>query len=153
MLEILNATTILVSGAMVGNEFAVAAFVHPSFAKIASPAHEAAASSLARVLGRMMPFWYALVFLLSISTATGQWLSAGKLNPWLLASCVLWAIAIVSTIIWLVPINNRVAAWTAETSPSSWREDRKRWDRLHRWRTLLLFVALACLIAGVLPHR
>jgi uncharacterized membrane protein len=66
---------------------------------------------------------------------------------------VLWVVAIVSTIIWLVPINNRVASWTPESLPPGWREDRKRWDLLHRWRTLLLFIASACLIVGVLHQR
>jgi uncharacterized membrane protein len=153
MLEVLNVTTILISAAMVGNEFAVAAFVHPSFAKIPETAHQAAASSLARVLGRVMPFWYALVLLLSIADAALKWRYFQELDIWILLACALWVIAIVSTIIWLVPINNRVASWTPQSSQMAWREDRKRWDLLHRWRTLLLFAASVCLVIGVLHPR
>jgi uncharacterized membrane protein len=153
MLEILNTITILISCAMAGNEFAVAAFVHPAFAKIPDSAHAAAASSSARVLGSYMPFWYALVLLLSIADAVVNWSYVHEWNKWILASCVLWVVAIVSTIVWLVPINNRVASWTPESLPPGWREDRKRWDQLHRWRTLLLVIASACLIVGVLHSR
>jgi uncharacterized membrane protein len=153
MLEILNALIIVVSGAMVGNEFAVAAFVHPSFTKLPDPAHEVAAGSLARILGRIMPFWYALTLLLSIANAVLRWRYVHELDLWILSACALWGVAIVSTIIWLVPINNRVASWTPESLPSNWRNDRKRWDLLHRWRTLLLFAALVCLVVGVLHSR
>jgi uncharacterized membrane protein len=149
MLEVLNVVAILVSGAMVGNEFAIAAFVHPSFAKIPDSAHQAAASSLAHLLGRVMPFWYALVLLLSVADAALRWRNFQQVDIWILASSALWGVAIVYTIIWLVPINNRVASWTPDYSPPGWREDRKRWDVLHRWRTALLFAALLCLIAGV----
>jgi Anthrone oxygenase len=150
MLEILNTITISFPAPWRADEFAVAAFVHPSFAKIPDSAHAAAANSSARILGSYMPFWYALVLMLSIADAVITWRYVHEWDKWILASCVLWVIAIVSTIIWLVPINNRVASWTPESLPSDWREDRKRWDRLHRWRTLLLFVASASLIVGVL---
>src|SRR5258707_5497402 len=127
MLEALNAAAILVSGTMVGNEFAIATFVHPSFTKIADSAHAAAASSIARLLGRVMPFWYALVLLLSVADAALRWRSFQQLDTWLLVSSALWGAAIVYTVIWLVPINNRVGSWTPDFSPPGWREDRKQW--------------------------
>jgi hypothetical protein len=54
---------------MVGSEFAIATFVHPSFTKITDSAHAAAARSLARVPGRVMPLWYALALSLSVADA------------------------------------------------------------------------------------
>jgi hypothetical protein len=149
MLELLDTIAILVSCGMLGAEFAVAAFVHPSFNKIAEPAHEVAASKLAAILGRVMPFWYALTLLLSIVRIAFSWRGAHEMNASILASAVLWAIAIVFSVIWLVPINNRIASGTTQ-SASLWLADRKRWDLLHRWRVLLLLAASVCLVAGIL---
>jgi anthrone oxygenase-like protein len=149
MQEALDTLTILISCAMLGNEFAVAAFVHPSFSKLSESAHQQAAAKLAAILGRYMPFWYALTLLLAITGLAFRWHTAHQVNTGLLVACALWLIAIVSSIIWLVPINNRIASGTTQ-SPSLWLADRKRWDLLHRWRVLLLSIAAACLVVGVL---
>ena len=44
---------------MVGNEFAVTAFIHQAISRLAPPAHLAAAKEIAAPLGRIMPLWYA----------------------------------------------------------------------------------------------
>src|ERR1700691_3020402 len=58
MMEVLNVAAIIVAGLMVGCELAIAAFVHPTLDKLPDDVHLRAASALARVLGRFMPFWY-----------------------------------------------------------------------------------------------
>jgi uncharacterized membrane protein len=50
----------------------------------------------------------------------------------------------------LVPINNRLAADGPASSRKEWRADHTRWDRLHRWRIVMLAGAGACLVAGIL---
>ena len=67
MMEVLNVVAIIVAGLMVGSELAIAAFVHPTLDRMADDVHLPAASALARVLGRFMPFWYILVFLLTLA--------------------------------------------------------------------------------------
>ena len=61
-----------------------------------------------------------------------------QLVPWFIASLALW---VVYTLTALVPINNRIAAWTEASRPADWKISRSRWDLLHRWRVLLLAVA------------
>ncbi len=65
MMEVLSVVAIIVAGLMVGCELAIAVFVHPTLDKLPDDVHLPAASALARVQGRFMPFWYILVFLLT----------------------------------------------------------------------------------------
>ena len=149
MMEVLNVVAIIVAGLMVGCELAIAAFVHPTLDKLPDDVHLPAASALARVLGRFMPFWYILVFLLTLAGAVTQWHQSGRLPGWIATSAVLWALASVYTITALVPINNRIASWEKVTPPADWKTLRNRWDLLHRWRVVLLTIAFAFLIVGV----
>jgi len=149
MMEYLNVVAIIVAGLMVGNELAIAAFVHPTLDRLPDAVHLPAASALARVLGRFMPFWYILVFLLTLAEVLIQWRQSGRLPIWIATSAILWVSASVYSITTLVPINNRIASWAMVTPPADCKTFRSRWDLLHRWRVVLLTIAFAFLIVGV----
>jgi uncharacterized membrane protein len=150
MMELLNVITIIAAGLMVGNELAIAVFVHPALDRLADDVHLSAASALARVLGRYMPFWYVLVFLLTLAEVFLRWHLWGRWPVWIAGSAILWVLAIVYTVATLVPINNSIASWAEATPPADWKTLRNRWDLLHRWRVALLTVAFAFLIVGVI---
>lgn len=149
VMETLNVIAILVAGLMVGCELAIAAFVHPTLETLPDAIHLPAASALARVLGRFMPFLYILVFLLTVAEAVIQWHQSTRLPIWVATSAILWMFAIVFTVTTLVPINNHIASWEKVTPPADWKTFRSRWDMLHRWRVVLLTIAFAFLIVGV----
>ena len=149
MMEVLNVVAIIVAGLMVGNELAIAAFVHPTLDRLPDAVHLPAATALARVLGRFMPFWYILVFLLTLAEVLIQWHQRSHLPIWIATSAILWLLASVYSITALVPINNRIASWAEATPPADWKTFRSRWDLLHRWRVVLLTIAFAFLIVGV----
>jgi uncharacterized membrane protein len=148
MMEVLNVVAIIVAGLMVGCELAIAAFVHPTLDKLPDDVHLPAASALARVLGKFMPFWYILVFLLTLAEAFIEWRQSGQLPIWLATSAILWMLASLYSVMALVPINNRIASWEKSTPPPDWKTYRRRWDLLHRWRVVLLTIAFAFLIVG-----
>jgi uncharacterized membrane protein len=148
MLEVLNVIAIIVAGLMVGSELAIAAFVHPTLDRLPDAVHLPAASALARVLGKFMPFWYILVFLLTLAEVLIPWPQSRRL-PMLIVTSAMWALAGVYSITALVPINNRIASWDKITPPAEWKTFRSRWDLLHRWRVVLLAIAFAFLIEGV----
>ena len=148
MMEVLNVVAITVAGLMVGCELAIAVFVHPTLDRLVDDVHLPAASALARVLGRFMPFWYILVFLLTLAEVVIQWRQSGRLPIWFAVSAVLWMLASIYSVTALVPINNRIASWEGSTRPDNWKTHRRRWDLLHRWRVVLLTTALAFLILG-----
>jgi hypothetical protein len=93
------------------------------------------------VLGKVMPFWYiaALVMLIVAAVITsGEWLVT--------VAAVLMAMVVLLTVTMLVPINNRIGAWTDAAD----RDLARRWDRLHWLRVGLLVVVLVLLGAGAL---
>ena len=149
MMEVLNVIAIIVAGLMVGAELAIAVFVHPALDRLPDDVHLPAASALARVLGRYMPFWYILVFLLTLAEVLIRWHQSGRLPIWIATSAILWVLASVYSITALVPINNRIASWPKVTPPADWKAFRSRWDLLHRWRVVLLTIAFAFLVVGV----
>jgi uncharacterized membrane protein len=148
-MEVLDVIAIIVAGLMVGDELAIALFVHPTLDRLPDDVHLPAASALARVLGRFMPFWYILVFLLTLAEVLIRWHQSGHLPIWIAASAILWLLASVYSITALVPINNRIASWPKVTPPADWKTFRRRWDLLHRWRVVLLTIAFAFLIVGI----
>ena len=145
MMEVLNVVAIIVAGLMVGNELAIAAFVHPTLDRLPDAVHLPAATALARVLGRFMPFWYILVFLLTLAEVLFQWHQSSHIPIWIATSDILWLLASVYSITALVPINNRIASWAEANPPADWKTFRSRWDLLHRWRVVLLTIAFAFL--------
>jgi hypothetical protein len=58
--------SLFASGLLVGNELAVAVFIHPVLYSISDEAHVRVAQPLARRLGRSMPFWYAISLVFAI---------------------------------------------------------------------------------------
>lgn len=143
----LEVAAIVVAGTMTGSEIAVAVFFHPRISHLDDRSHVRAAQTLALALGKAMPFWYALTFLLSLAAiflAHAAWST-----PWWLAvaSAALFGGMIVYSILLPVPINNQIARWQPDAPPADWRELRRRWDTLHAIRVGFLIVALILLAA------
>jgi uncharacterized membrane protein len=139
MLSVLAVITATVVGTMVGVEFAVAVFVNPILLRLpVGPALEAQADG-ARVLGRVMPFWYIGSLVLTAGLAAAAWgrPAAGAA----IAAAALLAVSVVMSISLLVPIANRAATWTADDHPGDWREQQQRWDRLHYTRVAIIIGA------------
>ncbi|HMF54244.1 MAG TPA: anthrone oxygenase family protein [Edaphobacter sp.] len=147
-MHLIDILTIVLAGLMVGNELTVSLFINPVMWKLDAQAQTRALSLFAGLLGRVMPFWYALClvfFLIESFVRRGD----PAFFP-LLAASILWAIIILATIFLLVPINNRVAALAANAPLEQWLPEHKRWDRLHRVRVLLLLVALVLVVNTLL---
>lgn len=131
--------TTTVVGLLVGVELAVAAVVNPVLLRLpAGPSLEARADG-GRVLGRVMPFWYIGSMVLTGGLAALTW--GGPAAPWALAATVLLALSVLASVLLLVPINDRSKTWTAQDHPSDWREQHRRWDRLHHVRVGVIVAA------------
>jgi hypothetical protein len=110
--------------------------------------HIRAAQTLAKVLGVVMPFWYALTFLLTLALTLVA--HTTRSAPWwlALAATVLFALISVYSVLLPVPINNQVARWQPDSVPANWRDLRRRWDVLHAIRVVFLLIALILLVAS-----
>jgi Domain of unknown function (DUF1772) len=148
IIHVLEISAIVVAGTMTGNEIGVAVFFHPRISRLEDMVHVRAAQTLASALGAVMPFWYALTFILSLVTTFVAHTTWSK-SWWLaLGSTALWATMIIYSVLLPVPINNQIVRWQQDSPPANWRELRRRWDMLHAIRVCFLIVALIFLVAS-----
>ena len=145
----LQLLAVLVLGLMCGSELNVAVFAHPTLNRQPLEVHVRMRSSLAALLGRVMPFWMAGSTLLNLLLL----LPFVHLNEsaWHLAAVAsaIQVFAVVFSLVGPVPINNRIAKWTPESLPEDWQAQEHRWDQYHWLRTCGLIVAFAILVLSV----
>jgi uncharacterized membrane protein len=139
MVTTLAVVTATVVGVMVGVEFAVAVFVNPILRRLPPGSSLAARADGARVLGRVMPFWYSGSLVLGAWLAVVTW--GGPAGGAAVAAAALLVVSVVMSVTLLVPINSRSATWTADDHPVDWREQQRRWDRLHYARVAIIVAA------------
>lgn len=136
----LHITTIICIGLMVGVEFSVSAFVNPVLWKLEDNSQMQAIRLFAKKLGSVMPFWYALgLVLLLVETFFHRH------QPHILLLAIadgIWVLVIVLTLLFLVPINNRLARLENSSAFDSALSDHRRWDARHRLRVLALAAAM-----------
>lgn len=138
--------TATVVGIMVGVEFSVAVFVNPVMLRLPAGASLEAGAHLARIVGRVMPFWYIASLLLTLGLAATIWgaPAAGAA----VAASILLVVSVVMSITLLVPINNRSKTWTADEHPDDWREQQKRWNSLHYARVAIIIAAFVLILVA-----
>ncbi len=155
LLHIFAGITALVTGLMAGSELAIALFAHPVLYSLPDETHARTAKALAQRLGTVMPFWYGLNFAL-LAALTWRLHSVSTLSFSLVGvSSILALMMIIYTVLFLVPVNDRVRAWNLEELPADWKRDRQTWDRRHRRRVAVLIVGFGLLVGGLmgLPLR
>jgi hypothetical protein len=133
---------------MTGVELCVAVYINPIFAQLPDSARNTAISLGAKKLGRAMPFWYVsgLLFLL-MESAVRRHLPQVHL-VW--AASFIWAVVIVLTLIFLVPINNRVASASPSEFTEKLRQEHSLWNVLHKCRVVVLVLSVVMFLLGVL---
>ena len=146
MLIFLDTITTVCIGLLIGTEFAVSAFINPVLWKLEAGAQARAISLFARKLGTAMPVWYAISLLLLLIETFVRRHAPGW--PLLINASAIWAAVVVLTLLFLVPINNRMASQVDSLSDEA-RRSHKKWDSLHRLRIVALAVSMICFVVGV----
>lgn len=147
-MHVLDILTIICIGLMIGTEFTVSAFINPVVRQLEDRTQAKILSLFAGLLGKVMPFWYALCLVLMLIEAYLRRHDPAVTS--LLIAAGIWIAVIVFTLAVLVPINNRIAALDPGNQPAGWQLQHRRWETLHRWRVFLLVVAFVFLLHGVL---
>ncbi|MGW0018235.1 anthrone oxygenase family protein [Rhodococcus sp. NPDC003382] len=147
MLDSVSVVTVVVVGLLVGVEFAVAVFVNPMLARLPGDGALIARSDGARVLGRVMPFWYIASTVLGALWSILAW---GEPHASLvIVATALLVLSVVMSVVLLVPINNRVAAWAGGGAPDDWQDQVGQWDRYHYARVAVLVGAFVLLVVAL----
>jgi uncharacterized membrane protein len=145
---ILNVSTIVCIGLMIGTEFAVSAFINPVLWKLDDHAQMNAIRMFAARLGFVMPFWYGLGLLLLLAETVTMRHESGVVL--LSIASGIWALIIVLTVLFLVPINNQLARLAPGSATPAAQRNHHKWDRLHRLRVLALGVSMLLFLVAVL---
>jgi uncharacterized membrane protein len=140
---IVHLLALLVLGLMCGSELNIALISHPVLKRQPMETHILVRSSLAALLGKVMPFWMGGSTLLNLLLL----LPFEQLNKfaWRFAAIAfaIQALAVLFSLVGPVPINNRIAKWTPKSFPEDWSLQEHRWDMYHFFRTCGLIVAFA----------
>jgi uncharacterized membrane protein len=141
-MTVLSVVTVVCLGLLAGVEFAVSFLVNPVLWKLEPATQAGLVRTFARNLGGLMPYWYMLSLLLLLIASALERHRQGF--PLLVAASAIWLGVIVLTLLFLVPLNNRLArlepdAWTDQT-----RRQHRIWDARHRYRVAALVAALVC---------
>ncbi|HEX4211390.1 MAG TPA: DUF1772 domain-containing protein [Candidatus Binataceae bacterium] len=141
----LHILALLALGLMCGSELNVAVISHPTLNRQPLEVHIPMRSSLALMLGRLMPFWMGgstlLNFLLLLPfehLSEPAWRFAA-------VAFAIQVVAVLFSIVGPVPINNRIAKWTVASLPENWKAMEQRWDVYHSLRTGALIIAFVLL--------
>jgi len=146
-MSVLNLATTLCIGLLIGVEFAVSAFVNPVVWQLDDTAQSAAIRLFAKRLGTAMPFWYIASMLLLVAVTIVHLHQPGAV---LLGIAVgIWAAVIAMTLLFLVPINNRLARMNAGAITQETLREHRKWDTLHRVRVAALAVAMVFFLIGI----
>ncbi len=141
-MHLFNMATVFIVLSLVSVEFSVAAFVDPAAWRLDPAPQLQILSRLASVLGKVMPVWYPVSALLFGIETWLRWHTPGR--GVLLAADAIWLLASVGSIIFLVPLNTRIAQGDAD-----WQRLHHIWDSRHRVRTAALVIA-AVLLTSVI---
>ena len=146
MIEIVYIVLITSTALLMGNEFSIAFFIHPSLTQSDHKAFIPAIQVFARLLGRIMPFWMAGTLAAHLALALFFWSSQHAASLFTLyASCV-WLFICIFSVIFPVPINNRVGRWNPLALPENWESERKLWDTYNTIRVAFIVLAFVFLV-------
>jgi uncharacterized membrane protein len=147
---VLNIAAMVCIGLMTRVEFAVSAFINPVLWKLDGSAQMQAIRLFAGRLGFVMPFWYglSLAFLL---VETFILRNRPRTLFLAIASCI-WAVVIVLTLIFLVPINKRLALLESLAALDTALSDHRRWDARHRVRVAAPGAAMVLFLVSITGH-
>ena len=147
MTSILGIVTTLCIGLMIGTEFAVSAFINPVLEKLDTGTRLAVIRLFAAKLGFAMPVWYCLSLLLLLAEA---FLFRHQPQLLLLAAAVgIWTLVILLTLLFLVPINNRLAKLSPDVPAGEPLTEHKKWDSMHRARVAALTTAMVLFLIAI----
>jgi len=150
MMDFLAFIALTITGFTSCAEFGSYAFVHPVIRHLPQEHHIRVEQGLLKTFGRFMPVLMTLCVILSFSYAISLHSIEGAARIVRWASATSFIAALVSTIVFNVPINLATGRWNAENPPKNWKETRNRWEFFQGLRSWLLVIGfvLLCLAAS-----
>jgi uncharacterized membrane protein len=148
-MDILGFFSLVITGFTACAEFGSYAFVHPVIRKLPTQQHVAVEKGLLKTFGHIMPVLMTLSPILTVVYAIqmNEQPEVARSVHW--AAAIAFVIALVSTIIFNVPINLATGRWNAENPPENWKQTRNRWEFFQGVRSWFLLIGFGLLCLAV----
>ncbi|MGI8625845.1 MAG: anthrone oxygenase family protein [Geodermatophilaceae bacterium] len=144
-MNVLAFATLVVTGFVSCAEFGSYAFVHPVIRRLPQTEHLRVEQGLLKTFGRVMPVGMTLCVVLAISLAVG---AEGDSLIWRWLAAAAFVLALVSTVVFNVPINLATGKWDAQNPPAAWKETRNKWEFFQGLRSWLLLIGFVLICVG-----
>ena len=151
-MDVLGFIALTVTGFTFCAEFGSYAFVHPVVRRLPQEHHIRVEQGLLRTFGRVMPVLMTLSVILAISYAVSLNSIEGMARIVRWASAISFVAALISTIVFNVPINLATGRWDADKPPEQWKETRNRWEFFQGLRSWLLLIGFVLLCLAMTLH-
>jgi uncharacterized membrane protein len=122
--------------------------VHPVIRRLPPRDHIGVEQGLLKTFGRVMPVLMTLSVILAVCSAVQLNALGGASRMVFWASAVSLIAALVSTIIFNVPINLATAIWDSDNPPNDWKQSRDRWEFFQGLRSWFLLIGFVLLCLG-----
>lgn len=144
-MDILGFVTLVITGFTACAEFGSYAFVHPVIRALPREQHLQVEQGLLKTFGRIMPVFMTLCMVLAVTYAVQLNGQQGLAHSVRWAAAVAFALALISTIIFNVPINLATGRLDPNNPPSDWNQIRTRWEFFQGVRSWLLLIGFVLL--------
>ena len=130
-------------------EFGSYAFVHPITRRLPQREFIAVEQGLLTSFGRVMPILMPLTLIVAITFAISVWDEGGWIRGLATAAAISLAAAVISTVIFNVPINLETGKWDPDNPPADWKRTRSRWELFQAVRSWLLLAGFVLICACI----
>ncbi|HEY6409762.1 MAG TPA: DUF1772 domain-containing protein [Ktedonobacteraceae bacterium] len=144
-MDILGFVALVVTGFTACAEFGSYAFVHPVIRVLPAEQHVQVEQGLLKTFGRIMPAFMTLCVVVAIAYAIQMNGQEGLARGVRWAAAVAFILALISTIIFNVPVNLATGRWDPKNLPSDWKQTRNRWEFFQGVRSWLLLIGFVLL--------
>jgi hypothetical protein len=148
-IQLLEFTGLVVTGFTSCAEFGSYAFVHPVIRRLPREHHVTVEKGLLKTFGRVMPVLMTLCVVLSLDYAIQLEAAQGMASIVRWGAALVFIAALVSTLIFNVPINLATGRWDPQNPPPDWKQTRNRWEFFQGVRSWLLFIGFILLCLAV----
>jgi uncharacterized membrane protein len=144
-MDILGFISLVITGFTACAEFGSYAFVHPVIRALPTEPHLQVEQGLLKTFGRIMPVFMTLCVVLAVAYAIQMNGQQGLAQGVRWAAAVVFALALISTIIFNVPINLATGRFDPKNPPNDWKQIRTRWEFFQGVRSWLLLIGFVLL--------
>ncbi len=148
MIKIAYIFLITSTALLMGNEFSVAFFIHPSLTRTDHKAFIPAIQVFAKLFGKIMPFWMTGTLGFHLVLALTVWSLHRAAGLFTLYAAAIWLLIVLFSVFLPVPINNRVSRWNPAALPPNWKTERRLWDIYNTIRVVFIGVGFVLLLVG-----